>query len=262
MNRRRRRKGNPLLAKIVGYVILFHLILLPIAAKFGVFKDIQKHYINTELVNLPPEKVKPQAKQPERKAPQKVASKGAKGRARGPQNQPHQALSHPNLIAGAPAGAGGGDGPSVNTNGTGPAGGLPNVVPSAAPKPVSVPTPAPVTTPTPAPVTIPTPTPRPPTPAPPPPHVPVYTDAEPVDEPKPTLPDTLRADSLDSTAVAEFTVDADGSPTDVRIITSAGNPDLDQLVLQAARKWRFKPATRDGQPIPSVIRLHVEFQVI
>ena len=62
--------------------------------------------------------------------------------------------------------------------------------------------------------------------------------------------------------VAEFTVGKDGAPAQVQIVRSSGNPELDRLALDTARKWRFKPATRDGQPIESVVRLHIQFQVI
>jgi protein TonB len=56
-------------------------------------------------------------------------------------------------------------------------------------------------------------------------------------------------------------VSPEGSPTDVKIIKSSGNDELDSVALDAAKKWRFKPATRDGQPIESRVILHIEFEV-
>jgi periplasmic protein TonB len=48
----------------------------------------------------------------------------------------------------------------------------------------------------------------------------------------------------------EFTVDASGDVVDVRVV-SGSNPKLDELVLPAAKRWKFNPATKCGKPIPS-----------
>ncbi len=48
----------------------------------------------------------------------------------------------------------------------------------------------------------------------------------------------------------EFTIDASGEVTDVRIL-SGSSPKLDELVLPAARRWKFSPAMKCGKPVPS-----------
>lgn len=264
---RRRRKGNPLLAKIVGYTILVHLLALPILARMGVFQKVERQYLDAQMVVLPPpDKVKPEPKQAEHKVAPKTVRHSATNvasRSHAAANA-HQNLSQPKVIAGAGDAGGNGDGgPGINPNGNGAAGQLPTTLPTPAPKAVTTPEPAPpVATPTPTPVR-PTPaaTPLPAATPVPTPRVPVYADAVAVDTPKPTIPDTLRADSLDATTVAEFTVGADGKATSVQLVKSAGNAELDSLAVDAARRWRFRPATRDGQPVESVIRLHIEFEV-
>jgi len=40
--RRRRKQGNPLLLRIFGIAVLIHVIAIPILAKFGAFKKVQK----------------------------------------------------------------------------------------------------------------------------------------------------------------------------------------------------------------------------
>jgi protein TonB len=262
---RRRRKGNPLLAKIVGFTILLHLIALPILARLGVFQKVERQYIDAQMVVLPPpEKEKTEPKAVEHKAAPKAARHSATNVASRSHTQAsaHQNLTQPKVIAGAgDAGGSGTGGPGINPNGSGIAGQLPGAVPTPGPKPVITPEqPVPVATPTPAPAR-PLPTPPPVVPTPVPPHVPVYADATPVDTPKPAIPDTLRSEAMDSTAIAEFTVGADGVPSSIRLVKSAGNTDLDALATDAARRWRFRPATRDGQPVKSIIRLHIEFEV-
>ena len=267
---RRRQKGVPLLWKIVGISVAAHAVALPILARFGVFEKVERHFQDVQMVTLPPpeaEKPKPPPKEPVKKNPRAAAAKrSAVGHPRSASARQNN-LSQPKVVV-AQGGAGGGDngGPTVDPNGSGAAGALPTEVtptpsPAAstpAPEPTtSLPTPAPAPTPTPLPRATPMPVPTPePTPRP-----VVFTEAVPVDTPKPTLPDSLRSDTLDRTTVAEFVVGVDGTPTEVRVVQSAGIRDLDQLALDTAKQWRFKPATRDGVPVQSTVRLHVAFQV-
>ncbi len=275
MARRRRQKGTPLLAKILGISILAHIIALPIVAHFGVFEKVERHFTDVQMVTLPPpapeEKPKAQPKA-EKKTPKAPAVR------RGNANHPARSqavkssnLSQPKVVAAAGNGANGGgdgDGGTVDANGSGKAGAIPTEAPTPAPNPTpateptpTAPTPnvAPTPAPTPRPTPIPTPVPTPvPTPRP----APVFVEATPTQTPQPIVPDALRSDALDKTAVVEIRVGATGAPELVTVTTSAGNSDLDALALDAARKWRFKPATRDGVPIASVVRLHIEFQVL
>jgi protein TonB len=44
-------------------------------------------------------------------------------------------------------------------------------------------------------------------------------------------------------------VGADGAVIDVRLRTSSGSPTLDRSAIDAVRRWRFRPATVDGQAV-------------
>jgi protein TonB len=44
-------------------------------------------------------------------------------------------------------------------------------------------------------------------------------------------------------------VGTDGGVIDVQVRQSSGSPSLDRAATDAVRKWRFKPATVDGQPV-------------
>ena len=55
-------------------------------------------------------------------------------------------------------------------------------------------------------------------------------------------------------------VDADGSFS-VVLRTSSGNPEIDRRVLEALKRWRWKPALRDGEPVKSTQLFKFEFEV-
>ena len=258
---RRRRQKNNLLPKMLGLAVLINAILLPILAQFGVFKSIGRGQRLTpiEIVKAPPPEKRPA---PPRKAKKQVAKAKPAPKAAPRAAQARRAPSGPPPVrvvaAGGPAGAGGdGDAGITTSDGGAPAPPAPN--PGGAGQP---PPPAPVPAPPPAPAPVPV-TPSavpPPAPPPPAPHVPVLTAAAPVAQPRPAIPDELRDSDLNAAFEGLFTVRADGTAT-VKMVSSTGNPTLDGLALDAARRWTFRPATRDGQPVESFLRLRVEFDV-
>lgn len=255
---------------MIGIAVLINAILLPILAHLGVFKAMHgPHLESVKLVELPPEKKPPMPKKtpkktPPRKraAPPHPAAKTASHQAATRPSRPNP--NQPKLVVGA---GGSGSGPGVENNGTGAAGQMPSGPPPAANStPPANPSPAPGVTPssvTPPPVTVvPTPPPGAPvvTPSPsPPPHVPVVVAAEPLSQPHPQIPDDLSADNVHDDFKAVFTIGADGDVS-VRMTSSTGNPTLDALALDAARRWTFRPATVDGKPVSSFRRFVIQFE--
>ncbi len=61
--------------------------------------------------------------------------------------------------------------------------------------------------------------------------------------------DDLRGD-VEGNVVVEITIDEAGNIVSKAIVQSLG-PAIDAKVLAALENWRFRPATRDGVPIPS-----------
>jgi protein TonB len=55
-------------------------------------------------------------------------------------------------------------------------------------------------------------------------------------------------------------VSANGLAAGADIAESSGIPALDQAALDAVRRWRFKPALRDGQAIPSDMPIRFVFE--
>lgn len=264
----RRRKGNPLLTRIILISVAVHIIALPILAHFGAFKKISQGLGLTQVVVLspPPEKARPEVKK-EQRAVRKTTAKGKAAGGHKPSG-PKSNLNQPKVVAARGPETGGSAEPTVDANGTGKAGQLPTplvtkTTGSTPPKVDSTPAvTAPTPKPTPEPITKPVPE-KPAQPAPEvkAPRVPVLTEVAATFNPSPTIPDDLRAEALHTTVSAQFIVSAAGVPEAVQIVRSSGNDELDRLALETAKKWRFKPATRDGQPIESKVILHIEFEV-
>ena len=83
------------------------------------------------------------------------------------------------------------------------------------------------------------------------------TAAVPVSQPKPVLPDDINFDDIPSSFFGLFTIRPDGT-ADVKMVSSSGNSRVDQIALNAARQWKFRPATLNGKPVQSYERLEVE----
>ena len=267
----RRRRSNPLLGRILLISVVVHVIALPVLAKFGAFEKIRQRFATNTVVVIPPA-VPDKEKPVEKKEPKKQTPKAAKGAAQAAKSsrQAKNSAPAPPVVAATNTGGPGDAGPTVNpADGTGKVG-SPPVVPAgnggdkgvngvAGTEPPAKPTVTPVTKPEPKLDTKPEPKvePKPAVT----PHVPVFATAEPTSQIRPEIPDDLRAEALDKTTVVEVSVNADGTVVEAKVYVSSGVEELDQIAVRAAKRWRFHPATRDGEAIASKVRLHIEFKV-
>jgi periplasmic protein TonB len=245
---RRRRRSNKTLAKTMLIAFGIVLLMLPILGYLGAFKAIKDQYTQAVEVELPPPPPEPKEAKAHKTHPH-VAHHGEVHLAGSSRPLPiHVAAAVPTPGANTDD-----DNTVVNGNNTN-LGQVP--VAPATSAPVAPPIAAPVAPPATQPVA--------------PPAAPIVTapaepdvvEATPIPDTqvKPVIPDDLRDSYLDTTFRAQFTVHPDGN-ADVTMVDSTGNNELDQLALQAARQWRFQPATKDGQPILSYRRLEVDFEV-
>jgi TonB family protein len=74
----------------------------------------------------------------------------------------------------------------------------------------------------------------------------------------PEYDETSRRAEVHGTSTFAVAIDDSGKPADALLI-SGGNARLNYDSIIALRKWRFDPATRDGKPIPVVIRMEMNF---
>lgn len=104
------------------------------------------------------------------------------------------------------------------------------------------------------------PAPQAPTPPPPSPPPPVRTPPVLLFQVPPVYTDAARRQGLQGEVVLAVQVDERGSPASIQVVRSL-EPGLDQRAVEAVRKWRFRPALLDAQPVPEVVRVQVGFHL-
>ena len=87
-----------------------------------------------------------------------------------------------------------------------------------------------------------------------------YKIAEPTYAPEPEINPELHETCFKSCCIAKFLVKANGK-TSVVLLTSSGSREVDDMALATLRRWKFKPATLDGQPVDSSRKIRIEFEV-
>ncbi len=263
---KRRKKKNQLLTRILVVSIAAHAIALPIAAHFGVFKNVQKSLGASRIImfNTPALEQKEQAKEKPKEKPKPPATKTKANAAKAASRAGANNLPQPKVVTSGPAnGNGGGGGPAAES-GSGAAGQVPGGSPPGT-KPQDTSTPnkpsEPVTDPklkTESPKADP---PRAEVPKVDLPRVKKILEAEAIEAPEPKIPDRLRTDPLDKTLVVEADIDTGGHPTNVKIVSSTGIEELDKIGLDTATRYRFRPATIDGTKVEQHVRFRIEFKV-
>jgi periplasmic protein TonB len=78
--------------------------------------------------------------------------------------------------------------------------------------------------------------------------------------PAPVIPAYLRNQNLKTSVVIEFLITAQGQVTP-RLLESSGSDELDSIALDTVKRWKFKPAAKDNQPVDSKTRLRIVFEV-
>jgi len=74
-----------------------------------------------------------------------------------------------------------------------------------------------------------------------------------------TYPET--AVGSEGTVQIRVKIDKDGGVRDARVIEGGGNPALEWAALDAAKRWRFQPALRNGKPVESEVTIPFRFSI-
>ena len=78
--------------------------------------------------------------------------------------------------------------------------------------------------------------------------------------PEPNYPKSGRDARVEGVEKVQLLVGIDGHVHSPRVIQSL-SPDFDEEALAAIKEWRFKPAMKDGQPVPIWIVIEVSFKM-
>lgn len=80
--------------------------------------------------------------------------------------------------------------------------------------------------------------------------------------PAPPYPVDALREGRSGTVILEVLVGLDGKPLKVTVAQSSGQRDLDRLAVRHVEsKWRFEPATRNGQPVQAIGRVPIQFSL-
>ncbi|MCX5653893.1 MAG: energy transducer TonB [Planctomycetota bacterium] len=87
------------------------------------------------------------------------------------------------------------------------------------------------------------------------------TSVEIVDLPPPEYPPRSRRLGEEGLVVLEVEVLSDGCAGKVRVLQAPDFPRLVEAAIEAATNARFRPATRDGQPVCAVVEIAIRFRL-
>jgi TonB family protein len=89
---------------------------------------------------------------------------------------------------------------------------------------------------------------------------PVIREAELLEFVDATYPPEAAAAGLEANVVLKLTIDREGRVTKVEIPEPVGH-GFDEAATEAAMKFRYAPATRDGKPVPAIQRFRYAFKL-
>lgn len=78
--------------------------------------------------------------------------------------------------------------------------------------------------------------------------------------PEPSFSDEARKAKAQGIVLLLLVVGKDGRPYDIRVRQSLGM-GLDEKAIEAVNRWRFRPATLNGQPVATQIAVQVDFHL-
>jgi len=81
-----------------------------------------------------------------------------------------------------------------------------------------------------------------------------------IDTPDPEYSEEARKAKYQGTVILWLVVSPECKPQQIRVQRSLCM-GLDEKAIEAVRNWRFEPAKKDGQPVPVMINVEVNFRL-
>jgi TonB family protein len=77
--------------------------------------------------------------------------------------------------------------------------------------------------------------------------------------PDPTYTDPARQAKVNGTSIFEVLISTSGEAAQLQPVKMLGY-GLDEKTFEAIKRWKFRPATKDGSPLPVVVPIEVTFR--
>ena len=77
----------------------------------------------------------------------------------------------------------------------------------------------------------------------------------------PEYPDRALSNRIDGSVTVQYVVDKKGYTKDVQVIESVPKGVFDSAATDAIRRWRYRPAQYDGQPVEVPVRTRIRFEL-
>jgi protein TonB len=88
-----------------------------------------------------------------------------------------------------------------------------------------------------------------------------HYDADYLANPAPAYPAASRRLGEQGTVLLRVQVMRNGRPQAIEVLAGSGSPRLDRAATEAVRRWRFVPATQQGRPVDSWLRVPIVFRL-
>jgi protein TonB len=82
-----------------------------------------------------------------------------------------------------------------------------------------------------------------------------------ITEVKPTYTNEALFQKIQGTVVLELVVQANGRPSDIRVVRSLDPVGLDEQAIIAASQWRFEPGRLAGSPVDVLVTVMLDFWI-
>jgi protein TonB len=91
-----------------------------------------------------------------------------------------------------------------------------------------------------------------------------------INQSEPQFSEIARQQNINGTVTVSLVVDAQGNPQNVHVVHSIADTvdsrhraaalTLDQAAIDTVKNYKFKPATKDGKPVPIILNVTIKFE--
>jgi TonB family protein len=79
-------------------------------------------------------------------------------------------------------------------------------------------------------------------------------------QPDPEYSEEARKARISGTVLLQVVIDKEGNVIDLKVVKSLGS-GLDEKAIDTVRRWKFKPASKDGEPVKARVTIEVDFHL-